>query len=321
MPPQSLRWKSDRAVLFVHGVGNARPGDYNPLVAQVQDILGNDANDIAFYVLYYDQINNWFATKTAAAAQVMNLVGAIRSQLAAMQPDLGKACADFAGDVLWPVLIADARQAVRTAYLSQLQQIVRDGIDKGLRPKEFRITIIAHSLGCFHTYEALQVAARDTTLGLSPATWGVQVERVVYMASPVQLIRTVASSINFAIPQRETLYCLSPAGLSTPTERDEESNDIKGIRNTVSITGNLDPVGGHFFRARAPWAYMQLPDQESFIDQQQVADVSLPEGESLASILQAALRSDERPSITPLNPHDWSAYVQRHGDQLKQWLA
>ena len=323
MPPQSVEWKSDRAVLFVHGVGNARPGDYDALVAQVRDILEDDADNVAFYFLYYDQINDWFAAKSGAAARVAKLVSAIRARLADQAPSLGQAFANFAGDVLWPVLLADGRQAVRAAYLSQLQQLVLDGTEHGAgrRPRELRITIIAHSLGCFHTYEALQAAARDPGLGLSPATWGVRIERVIYMASPVQLIRSVAGDIDFFIPQRETLHTLAPEGLSTPAEVDDGGRVRKGVRHTVSITGNLDPVGGHFLRTLAPWAYMRLPDQTAFIDEQQVIAGGLPEGDALAAMLRAALRDDARPRITPANPHDWSAYVERHRENLREWLT
>lgn len=323
MPPQSQPWPGNRAVLFVHGIGNARPGDYSPLVAQVQQILGDSADGIAFYFLYYDQINDWFAEKVRAAQQVAALAGAIRAELATMKPDVANTIADFAGDVLWPVLLADGREAVRTAYLAQLQQMVRDGTKNGtgLRPRELRITIIAHSLGCFHTYEALHTAAADPTLGLTPATWGVRFERVIYMASPVQLIRTVASKIAFAVPRRDTLHCLSQGALCNPSEKDEEGNDVAAVKHVVSITGNLDPVGGWFVRARAPWAYTELPGQQSFIDQQQLATVSLPDDLSLAALLQAALRGDQPPSITPNNPHDWSEYVRRHDTELRQWLA
>jgi len=40
MPPQSQHWPGTRAVLFVHGVGDAKPGDYAPLLQQMQAILG-----------------------------------------------------------------------------------------------------------------------------------------------------------------------------------------------------------------------------------------------------------------------------------------
>src|SRR6266571_6537697 len=157
--PQSQPWPSDRAVLFVHGVGGAKPGDYDPLVAELKAVLGTQAKKFAFYFLYYDQVNQWFATKLQAAQQVAALVSTISSRLDATA--LGKAVADFAGDVIWPVLIADARLAVRAALLQQLQQIVLDGKAAGKEPLDQHLTIIAHSLGCFHIYEALHAAAAD----------------------------------------------------------------------------------------------------------------------------------------------------------------
>src|SRR5579884_783563 len=57
LPAQSQKWPADRALLFVHGIGNPKAGDYDPLVAEVRAILGDAAARYAFYFLYYDQIN------------------------------------------------------------------------------------------------------------------------------------------------------------------------------------------------------------------------------------------------------------------------
>lgn len=319
--PQTQRWPADRAVLFVHGIGNARPGDYAPLGAQLHDILGARAADFAFYFFYYDQINDWFVAKTQAAVQFEQLVGVIRSKLNSTNATLGNAIADFAGDVIWPVLVADARTAVREAYLNQLRQIVRDGEDGGFRPRSQHITIIAHSLGCFHTYEALHEAAADEGQGLSPARWGVKFANVIFMASPVQLIRTVARAISVAVPRRESLHCVGGAELEVPFELDVSGNRVLSARRTVSITGDLDPVGGYLLRSPLPWAYMNLDGQESFIDEQKLLDSNLSDEQALAALVQGALREGAPPTITKQNPHDWSTYVARHAEELRQWLT
>jgi hypothetical protein len=318
---QSQTWRAKKAILFVHGVGNASTGDYAPLVAQVEQILGDDARNFALYFLYYDQINDWFANKNQAGAQFEQLVGVIRSRSNVQNAALGNAIAEFAGDVLWPVLLADARTAVREAYLNQLRQIVRDGEHAGVPAPFQEISTIAHSLGCLHTYEALAEAALDPGQGLAPASWGIQFANVIYMASPVQLIRTVADAIAFAVPVRRSLHCLAGPALEAPAEETIDHGRIPSARRTISITGNLDPVGGHFFRDRADWAYMNLPGQESLIDRQQVVNGSLSEELSLANLLSIALHERERPTIAPQNPHDWSAYVARHADDLRTWLT
>jgi hypothetical protein len=43
-----------------------------------------------------------------------------------------------AGDVIWPVLIPDARLAIRAAVLQQLQTMVLDGIAAGVQPRHDR---------------------------------------------------------------------------------------------------------------------------------------------------------------------------------------
>ena len=315
LPPMSLKWPADRALLLVHGIGSARPGDYGALVAQLTNILAGQPKPYAIYVFYYDQVNDWFAEKGNVPLAFASLVGSLRSKLDAT--NLGNVVADFAGDVIWPILLLGARDAVRTAFLRQLQQIVLDGKQAGFRQPAQHLSIIAHSLGCFHTFEALHVAASSTSQGLAPATDGVQFDNVIFMASPVQVIRTVAESIRAVVPRPSDLACLSPAPLDMPSEDDGTGNLIPSAKRTISVTGNLDPVGGYFFRKQLPWGYMNLPNQISRIDQQEWIDMNEAE---LASILQGALNEHRPPVILPENPHDWSAYVARHADDLSQWL-
>ena len=315
-PLQKRDWPSDKAVLFVHGVGNATPGSYDPLVEQMKAILGTQAKEFAIYFLYYDQINQWFATKTQAAALVSSLFGALKAR--AVGEKVADTAADFAGDVVWPILVNAARFAVRAAYLAQLQQIVEDGKKKIGNARDLRLSIICHSLGCFHTYEILHEIAADFSQGLSPAN-GVIIQNVVHMASPVQLIRTVAQDLGAAVPNRASLHCLSGGSLRIPSTQ-VGTDQIASVRNWVSITGNLDPVGGYFFRHRANWAYMDIADQQSYVDKQDILKNIKTEAE-LEAILKNSLREKSPPKIEPQNPHDWSAYVANHADDLKTWLT
>jgi len=314
-PPQSLNWPSDRALLLVHGVGNARPGDYDSLFAQLKGILADQVDQYAIYMFLYDQVNNWFATKTQAANGFKALVGALKTELDATA--LGSAAADFAGDVIWPVLIADAREAIRTAFFEQLHQIKADGIRAGFEAPFQKISIIAHSMGCFHTFETLHAAARRKTQGLAPGTHGFRFENVIFMASPVQLIRTMGGAIHGVIPQPSSLTCVSAPQLSMPSERIITGDVIASAKHTVSITGNLDPVGGHLFGNRLEWAYMNLPEQESKVDQQ---SQGLNEAQ-LASLLRQSLSEQDPPQLTVQSPHDWGGYVARHAADLEEWLT
>jgi len=216
-PPQTQKWPDRHAVLFVHGIGNANPGDYAPLVSQFESVLGADATKFAFYFLYYDQINDWFAQKTKAGVELSLLVQSIRKRLDGSA--LGNIIADFGGDVIFPVLLADARLAVRSALLQQLQQIVIDGKAAGVQPRNQHITVIAHSMGCYHTYEAMTYASAMPTEGLGPASAGVILDNLIFMASPVQLIRTVGRDLGGAVPQRESIFCVSQPALASPAER------------------------------------------------------------------------------------------------------
>lgn len=336
--PQTQKWRGDRAVLLVHGVGDAKVGDYADLVRQLEEILGADAGRVAIYTFYYDQVNDWFATKVRADLLFRQLLQALRGLLAqtpladSLDPTkLGNVASEFAGDVIWPVLIADARHAVQLSLIAQLQQIVLDGNRAGVPPFNQKLSIIAHSLGCFHTYEALHSVAADPTHGIGPATGGVQFRNVLFMASPVQLIRSVAGALGAAVPQRETLRCLSqPIGMPLQSV---DGRKIPSARRTVSIAGNLDPVAGFFFRNRPDWSFTRLaapddidaysprPELSIIVDPQQLATVNGSEEPTLLAVLAQALRTQSAPEITPNNPHSWSEYVRRHGSELRQWLS
>jgi hypothetical protein len=312
---QTIDWPADRAVLLVHGVGNARPGDYDNLVAAVKAALGADANRFAIYALYYDMFNDWFTEKTALADKIGGALGFLKGKLDGSA--LADTMAEFAGDVLWPVFSMSARTVIREAYLAQLKQIVQDGIKAGHRAKAQKLSIICHSLGCFHTYEALHTAARFPTHGLQPMTDGVRFQNVVYMASPVQLIRSVAFGLPGLVPKR-WLATLDDGGLAQPNETGM-GRTVKSVKKWVSIAGELDPVGGHFQRRKAGWAYMTVDGQDSIIDSQSWLD--LGDDTDLVAALKNAVRERAAPQIGINNPHSWEAYVNRHASYLHDWMV
>ncbi|MCA0375767.1 MAG: hypothetical protein LCH84_08870 [Gemmatimonadetes bacterium] len=318
LPVQSHVWKDNRALLLVHGIGNAKPGDYQDLVQAVRTALGSEADGIAIYQLFYDQVNDWFAAKNNLGALFAQALDAVADQID--DEVLGPVLADVLGDVLWPVLVADARAAVREAYLLQLKQIVSDGVAAGIPAAHQRLSIICHSLGCFHTYETLHHAAVTKSAMLQPATHGVRFENVVFMASPVQLIRTVAMKLGSLVPNRRTLYTGRDEALSIPSQVKTLGGTVTSVQRWISITGALDPVGGHFFRSKADWAYMDVPGtSEALIDAQSALNISTKA--QLVATLKASLRDHEAPVITPQNPHSWTAYVERNTDKLKGWLT
>lgn len=315
--PISKQWTGDHAILLVHGIGNATPGSYDWLVQDLTTILGDNAAHCTIYELYYDVYNDWLASKTQLQQQIAALVSWLKLKWGG--DDVASTAAEYGGDILWPVLSVAGREIVRTAFLAQLKQIVQDGIRKGLDGPEQKLTIIAHSLGCFHTYEALHAMANDPTQGLTPATDGVRFSNVIMMASPVQLIRSVALDLNHTvagiIPKCDTLATTNPKGLSIPGE-----NGYRGwvpvTDNFVSIAGDMDPVGGHLFGKKMAWGYMTMTGQQSFIDKEQIANKA-----ELITSLQGSLRSGAPPDIKINDPHSWGAYVDRHAKDLVRWVG
>jgi hypothetical protein len=323
-PPQSIPWSSDRAILLVHGVGNARPGDYADLVRQLDDLLGPEAKDFAIYMFYYDQFNDWFVAKQQVAFQLGRLLQETRGLLAntdlgAKDPvSLANAIAEIVGDVIWPILLADARNAIRMALIAQITQMVSDGHANGVEPRDQQLTIIAHSMGCFHVYETLQTICADFGLTIGPVSGGVRFKNVIFMASPVQLIRTIGSRLGALVPQRESIRSITQP-LSIPSQASATTSKSVAKR-TIAIAGNLDPVAGFFFRVKPAWSYMNLPGQEPVVDAQALAQVDGSDEISLTQVLRTALVEHSAPVIQPNNPHSWSAYVSRHAKDLADWL-
>ena len=315
--PQTLDWPADSAVLLVHGVGNAKAGDYDGLLAQTRQILDPAATKFAIYQLYYDEYNDWLVEKTRAT----NLINAAKGRIGGLvgDADVAPAVAETVGDVIWPVLSRDARHMIKEMYLAQLHQILKDGARAGHEPQFQRLHIICHSLGCFHTYEALHTAARIPGRMLGPASMGVRFGSVIFMASPVQLIRTVGRAMGALVPRPTELATLDPAGLSTPAETTQWGDVVQSADRVVSVTGALDPVGGHFFRRKAGDAYMDLPGQESHVDPQTALNINT-KAEWIAAI-QSIVDGRGVPAVAVNNPHAWEGYVARHAQDLRQWLV
>lgn len=307
--PQRLQWPGRDAILLVHGIGDDSPGESAASIA-LKQALGTSASSFAIYDLRYDTINDWFAEKTRAAAGIVWLRDQIRSGFGG--DDLGDTVANVAGDVVWPILSTSARSALVQAFTSQLLAMALDGPNVLLQ----RISIICHSMGCYHTYEALHTITNNALLHLRPSD-GFRIQNVVFMASPVQLIRTVSGKIGSLVPDRN-LLALSSA-LAQPVQG-FQGNLRPIVRGRwVSITGNLDPVGGHLLRDKLPWAYMDVPGQESFIDRQFETDIQ--SREQLRLLLTSSFTSGSVPKVTPQNPHDWSSYINRHATDLESWLV
>ena len=107
---QSKVWPSNRALLLVHGVGNAKPGDYVELEAKVREALGPGAADFAIYQLFYDVINDWFAEKTQLAPKLEEVLGFLKGKLD--PTTLSEAMVEVVGDVLWPVMSESASSTI-----------------------------------------------------------------------------------------------------------------------------------------------------------------------------------------------------------------
>lgn len=309
--PTSQAWTGDQAVLLVHGVGNARPGDYVEVAQAVREAAGPD---VAVYSLFYDVFNDWFAAKTDVATHLQRLTAFITQKEG--EGELSARLAEFAGDVLWPAFSASSRLTIQHAYALQLKHIVDDGLRAGLQKHDMRISIVCHSLGCLHTYELLHELATNPAHALQPFSDGFRFRSVVFMASPVQFIRTLAGSLGPLVPPGFSTR--AGAGLVNPSEAGIAGVVRPSVERWISVTGDLDPIGGHFLRRKADWAYMNVPGQQSIVLRQTLAGEA-DEERNLISAVVGSLRPDGPPTLN--NPHSWLDYVTSPEVTLPSWLA
>lgn len=311
--PQTQFWKGTRAILLVHGIGDASTGKDGAFPNEsIQTVLGDEAATTAIYRLNYDFINDWLATKVQFEAGINALKTALKTKFGG--DTLAATVSDYAGDIIWPVLSMDIRFAVRDAFLAQLQQIQIDrgetALSRGEDPLDYQVTIIAHSLGCFHTYEVLTAAATEPSHELRPASDLVTFDSVILMASPVQLIRTIAAIIGAVVPEKSSLASLADS-LAIPSET-RKGKTVSCTKDFISMTGTHDPVGGHLMGKRLDWAFMDIPGQHSVIVSQQVLDIDTSGG--TASALAHAFAAGG-PSVN--DPHSWTAYIDGQAKVLR----
>jgi hypothetical protein len=313
--PQRV-WPGDSAVLLVHGVGNAKAGDYVDVLQAVQAA----APQSAVYQLFYDQYSDWFNQKHDFGS----LFNGLKTLFAANEgnSELSETVAEFAGDVLWPMFMNASREVVLRAYIAQVRQIIKDGVHSNRPannprlPSELKLAIVCHSLGCFHTYELLHRLADQPFHKLRPATDGVRFKSVVFMASPVQLIRTLGSAIGSLVPPG--LATMSAAGLRIPAE-ETLGMRVPSVQNWVTATGDLDPIGGHFLRKKEAWAYMTVAGEKPpIVVPQQLVGAGGDEAKLIA-VLKASRSEMKPPSLN--NPHSWLDYITQPLVNLPTWLA
>lgn len=314
--PQSINWPGTRAVLLVHGIGNASVGQVGafPLDA-LKRALADGAPEVAIYTINYDFINDWIDRKVNFAAAITALREALAAKLGNSTAD--SAIADQIGDVLWPVLSPDLRLAVRDAIIAQLAQIELDRLESAMvrrkDPLDYQVSIIAHSLGCFHTYEVLTAIASEPAHNLQPATDLTTFDSVILMASPVQLIRTVAGLIKAAVPHLATLATLANP-LAIPSER-LNGEVVPCTNDFISITGSHDPVGGHVLGKKLSWAYMDIPGQHSTVVSQHALNIDTRDTTALALAHAVAAGGAQLQ-----DPHSWSAYMDAQARQMRGLL-
>ena len=311
--PQSIRWPGTRAVLLVHGIGNASVGQAGSFpIDALKRALGDAEPNVAIYSINYDFINDWVSKKVNFQAGVTALKAALTLKLGDAAADA--AIAESVGDVLWPVLSPDLRLAVRDALIAQLDQIQLDraisALDQGDDPLDYQVSIVAHSLGCFHTYEVLAAIASEPAHQLRPASDLVTFDSVMLMASPVQLIRTVAGAISATVPDLQTLATLARP-LAIPSET-RSGKVVACTKDFISITGSHDPVGGHLLGTKLDWAYMDIPGQISTIVPQQLLNITTRDSTALA--LASAIVAG---GAQVKDPHAWGGYIDSQARQMR----
>jgi hypothetical protein len=263
----------------------------------------------------------------AAKLQVIDKIARLKNKFAQKlgNDQNARTVADYLSDIVWPLFSADIRRAIRKSLVAQIQQMVVDGIDSGFPKDRQKISIIAHSLGCFQVYETLHYVAQHAEEELQPATHGVQFNNVVLMASPVKLIRTVGGLLRAFIPASADLATLTMPDLMFPFERRVYGTVAPCAKRWITVTGNLDPVGGYLFGRKLDWGYMSIPPHDGMPPTTEIVEdqkwCQIENMSDLVDVLKQALVGSQFPEITVNNPHTWLKYVEHHSREISLWFA
>ena len=81
-PQRIFPWPGKRAVLLVHGIGDASTGKDGAFPLDVlKKSLGDDAANVAIYRINYDFINDWLSTKVNFQAGIAALKAKVKKNL------------------------------------------------------------------------------------------------------------------------------------------------------------------------------------------------------------------------------------------------
>jgi hypothetical protein len=130
------------------------------------------------------------------------------------------------------------------------------------------------------------------------------------MASPVQLIRTIAGAVSAFVPDIGTLASLARP-LAIPSEK-KGSKTVACTLDFLSITGSHDPVGGHLLGQKLDWAYMDIPGQHSTIVSQLALNIDTRNTTALALAGGVAAGG-----VQVKDPHSWGGYIDSQAKQLR----
>jgi len=86
-----------------------------------------------------------------------------------------------------------------------------------------------------------------------------------------------------------------------------------------AIAGNLDPVGGNFFKKTVPWAYMDIEGQKSLLDDQSLLNIK--DALDLAGVLADIAVNGAASSQILRDPHSWDNYIANHAQEIVRWIA
>jgi hypothetical protein len=90
----------------------------------------------AVYEMFWDPISDWFAEKLQAKDLVTHLLAELKQFSTRATPVPW--AAEGVGDVIWPVMLRDAREALRDACIRQIQQMVKDGRAAGIKRPDMK---------------------------------------------------------------------------------------------------------------------------------------------------------------------------------------
>lgn len=219
---------NNKSILFIHGIGR-QPADFaTPLYERLRAVDPELADQCLWHSVAYDDVN------TAMEEKVIQFNVALEKEGENAMVSLGS---DFMIDLINFLFAVDPYHWITNTTRKAFQEVVSEGVKRGVHQNEHEIYVLSHSLGTVVAYETFHHILTDPqVLGL---TSGFRAQTLYTLGSPIAFIKANESRI----PSVNDDFALREGPIERPmrfnkVRKRNESNIVEWI----NLRQKFDPV-------------------------------------------------------------------------------